>query len=130
MENQDLQVNEKTSSTKDFLLGAIVGGVVGAAVAFLFSPKAGKEIRGTLTEFKDSALGKSSDIVTQVKDRTKSLSIPTINAQNKEYDNSEKESPSVDFVPIKQYVPSHEELQRKIAEAEKALEEEELKMKQ
>jgi gas vesicle protein len=129
MENQDLKVNEKKSSTKDFLLGAIVGGVVWAAAAFLFSPKAGKEIRGTLTELKDSALGKSSDIVTQVKDRTKSLSIPTINAQNKEYDSSEKEGLSVDYVPIKQYVPSHEELQRKIAEAEKALEEEELKMK-
>ncbi|MHC0037334.1 YtxH domain-containing protein [Pseudoneobacillus sp. C159] len=129
MEKQEIQVNGKKSSTKDFLLGAFVGGLVGAAAAFLFSPKAGKEIRGTLTEFKDSAFSKSGDLVTQVRDRTKNLPISMKSSMNDGKDQGVKEEQPTDFVPIKPYVPSHEELQRKIEEAEKALEEEELKMK-
>lgn len=33
---------------KDFVVGTIIGGVLGAGIALLFAPKSGKEIRGNL----------------------------------------------------------------------------------
>ena len=36
-------------STKDFVVGAIVGGLVGAATALFLAPKSGKELRNDLT---------------------------------------------------------------------------------
>lgn len=32
-------------STKDFLIGSLIGSVVGASVALLFAPKSGREMR-------------------------------------------------------------------------------------
>ena len=35
-------------NTKDFLIGALVGGIVGAVTALLLAPKSGKEMRSDL----------------------------------------------------------------------------------
>lgn len=37
-------------STKDFILGTIIGGLAGAVAALLLAPKSGREIRGDLNE--------------------------------------------------------------------------------
>lgn len=48
--------------TKTFIIGAIIGGVVGAATALLFTPKSGKEIRSDLTGQVDNIKNKSNEL--------------------------------------------------------------------
>ncbi|PYI56145.1 YtxH domain-containing protein [Paenibacillus flagellatus] len=43
-------MSEHNGRGKDFLLGAIVGGVLGAVTALLLAPKSGKELRKDLSE--------------------------------------------------------------------------------
>ncbi|RKN85419.1 YtxH domain-containing protein [Paenibacillus ginsengarvi] len=43
-------MSEHSGRGKDFLLGAIVGGVLGAVTALLLAPKSGKELRADLSE--------------------------------------------------------------------------------
>ncbi len=37
-------------NSKDFMIGALVGGIIGAATALFVAPKAGKELRNDITE--------------------------------------------------------------------------------
>lgn len=55
---------------KDFLLGAVVGGVVGAAVALLTSPKSGKEMREDLKHGVENFKERSSDFLSNIKENT------------------------------------------------------------
>jgi len=52
-------------STKDFLIGGLVGGFVGASVAFLLTPKSGKEIRQNINQQARVAKHKTSDWTNQ-----------------------------------------------------------------
>ncbi|SDB81217.1 YtxH domain-containing protein [Shouchella lonarensis] len=53
-------------NTKDFLIGTLIGGIVGATTALFLAPKSGKELRGDLTEqaqfVKDKTIKLSSDV--------------------------------------------------------------------
>ena len=40
--------NEGNINAKDFLIGTLVGGIVGSLTALLLAPKSGKELRGDL----------------------------------------------------------------------------------
>lgn len=51
MSNQDrknIEKNEDQINSKDFIIGALIGGIVGAATALFLAPKSGKEIRNDL----------------------------------------------------------------------------------
>ena len=50
--------------TKTFIIGAVIGGVVGAATALLLTPKSGKEIRSDLTGQVDTLKSKSNQLKT------------------------------------------------------------------
>ncbi|WP_017185903.1 YtxH domain-containing protein [Alkalibacillus haloalkaliphilus] len=39
------QRTEENINSKDFMIGTLIGGIVGASVALLFAPKSGKELR-------------------------------------------------------------------------------------
>jgi gas vesicle protein len=47
-ESRELNQNKNEDSSSSFLLGALIGGLVGAAAAIFLAPKSGKEIRSTL----------------------------------------------------------------------------------
>lgn len=47
--------NDNNMNTKDFVIGALVGGLVGAASALLLAPKTGKELRVDLNDQATSA---------------------------------------------------------------------------
>jgi len=53
--------NENTGS-KEFLLGAIIGGLVGAATALFLAPKSGKEIRNDINIQAENLKGKTSQL--------------------------------------------------------------------
>ena len=77
----DLYDYEEESGSKDFLIGVLVGGIIGAATALFLAPKSGKElisdINARTNEFKeksadftDSSKERSSDFAQQVKEQS------------------------------------------------------------
>lgn len=73
--------NEDGINSKDFLIGTLVGSMVGAAAALLLAPKSGKDLRSDLNnqtsslrekgnEFASIALEKSSNLAKQVSDQS------------------------------------------------------------
>lgn len=77
----DLYDYEDEMSSKDFIIGALIGGIIGAATALFLAPKSGKELRsdlttqaGTLKEktsgYTDMAKEKSTGLTQQVKDQS------------------------------------------------------------
>ncbi|WP_338750729.1 YtxH domain-containing protein [Bacillus sp. FJAT-52991] len=85
-ENYEANPNydDGSMNTKDFLIGALIGGMVGAATALFLAPKSGKELRedinlqaGSLKErasdWTDIARVKGYDIAVEVKDKTANL---------------------------------------------------------
>lgn len=97
MGNRENQLNEKEENqlnTKDFLLGALIGGIVGAATALFLTPKSGKDIRDEISQqaitlkektghIRESALNKSTELAEVAKERTISLG-QTVSKQSNE----------------------------------------------
>ncbi|MDQ0215036.1 gas vesicle protein [Oikeobacillus pervagus] len=47
-ENKKVKTNDENMNTKDFLIGALVGGIIGATTALFLAPKSGRELRDNL----------------------------------------------------------------------------------
>ncbi|WLD92399.1 YtxH domain-containing protein [Alkalihalobacillus sp. AL-G] len=70
------QTDKKESSsidTKDFLIGSLIGGIVGAATALLLAPKSGKELRTDLNEQAIVIKDKSNEVATLAKEKSSTL---------------------------------------------------------
>jgi gas vesicle protein len=112
--------NKETHTSKNFIAGAVIGGVVGAAAALLLAPKAGKEIRSGLnnqvtnllektTLLSDDVLEKSNGLASATKEKTALLSKAVVQ-QSKEFvskakgftSNSidEQEDSETNYIPI------------------------------
>lgn len=83
MDKQDNQL-ESSINTKDFIIGALIGGIVGAATALFLAPKSGREIRNDLNaganslrvkteEIRDTAKNKGVEIVNIAKEKTSTI---------------------------------------------------------
>lgn len=59
------------AGTKDFLLGALIGGVIGAAAALWFSPKSGTALRETVNNKTIELKEKASSLQTKVSELKK-----------------------------------------------------------
>ena len=57
------------SKAKTFLLGALFGGVIGAATALLFAPKSGKELRRDIADTTADMYDKATDLVIESKQK-------------------------------------------------------------
>lgn len=75
---------EETMQLKDFILGAFVGGIVGAATALFLAPKAGSELRHDVAiqavtlkeksvEFSGNAKEKTNQLSNQLKEQSTNL---------------------------------------------------------
>jgi gas vesicle protein len=73
------------NNSKDFIVGSLVGGLIGAATALFLAPKSGKEIRddlgqqasivkGRTEKFTSQTLEKSAGLANVAKEKTVSLS--------------------------------------------------------
>ena len=61
------------SNSRDFVTGAIVGGLAGALAALLLAPKSGKELRESLNEQTSSLKDKSADLASVAKEKASGL---------------------------------------------------------
>jgi gas vesicle protein len=124
---QSVNSEESQNGSNSFLLGAIVGGIVGAATALYLSGKSSKSILSTLNEVKDYTVTKGNEFMSL--DKSNALSKISKQIGNKVSDFREKEEHSeTKYVSIKPQISSQEELQRKLQEAKAAIEEQELKI--
>jgi gas vesicle protein len=103
-------------STSSFLLGAIIGGVVGAAAAMLLAPKSGQEIRSTINNQAGTIKEKTIQLMNKKKEADELIEeinyIPIGSAEGKP-DNNKAETMNIN---------------QKLEEAKKAFEEEEKKV--
>lgn len=68
----DIKMSDQNSDFKSFLLGALIGGVVGTVTALLFAPKSGKELRRDIADTSADFYDKASDYVINVTNEGKS----------------------------------------------------------
>ncbi len=71
---QESIYEEERVNMKDFVIGALVGGIVGAAAGLLLAPKSGKDLRSDVAVQAVSLKDKSADFSTTAKDKTLQLS--------------------------------------------------------
>ena len=115
-ENRELNQNKSEDSSSSFLLGALIGGLVGAAAAIFLAPKSGKEIRSTI----NNQAGTLKEKTVQLMNKTKT----PVDAEEEEHYISiggvqtTKDEETVDELAIR----------KKLEEAKKAFEEEENKV--
>ncbi|MFC5543339.1 MAG: YtxH domain-containing protein [Bacilli bacterium] len=65
---------EETINMKDFVIGALVGGIVGAAVGLLLAPKTGKDLRSDVLEQASNIRQKGIVLTSTAKEKTAQLS--------------------------------------------------------
>lgn len=146
MSNQDRQENESTQvaknedsiNTKDFVIGALIGGIVGAGTALLLAPKSGKELISDIntqasqlkeksshiadtakvkgTEWVQVAKEKSNEIVQSAKEKSSDLQ-QTVSKQSADMKDKIKQMTAKDDAVAEENAPTSE------AEAQKRLEE-------
>ncbi len=75
MQTTDKNVQNQSSSidTKDFLIGSLIGGIVGATTALLLAPKSGKELRTDLNDQATQLKDKSTEVATMARDKSSTL---------------------------------------------------------
>ncbi|WP_332649421.1 YtxH domain-containing protein [Lysinibacillus sp. 54212] len=72
--SNDSIYGEETVKMKDFVIGAFVGGIIGAAAGLLLAPKAGKELRGEVAVQAVNIKDKSVELSSTAKEKTVQLS--------------------------------------------------------
>ncbi|WP_075620092.1 YtxH domain-containing protein [Paenisporosarcina indica] len=91
-----IYTNDEVNS-KDFLIGALVGGIIGAAAALFLAPKSGAELRGDVSIQALQLKDKTVDLSSTAREKTAQLSTQI----------KEKSGPIVDKVKsIKSKTPS------------------------
>lgn len=141
--------NEESINAKDFLIGALVGGIVGSLTALLLAPKSGRELRSDLNNqayqlrektdhLRDSALVKSNEIASTVKDKTVSIS-KTVSKQSTDLVSKVKglkggtsENESEEANPVDQLFEKNlqSDIQQRLEETKKAFDDTENKINQ
>jgi gas vesicle protein len=58
---------------KDLLVGAVVGGLLGAVTALLFAPKSGRELRADISEQAHAVSEKTQHVAEQFVDKSKQV---------------------------------------------------------
>lgn len=64
---------ENNMNGKDFLIGALIGGIIGAGAALLLAPKSGRELRVNISDGYQTAAKKTQEIAKTVTEQTGSL---------------------------------------------------------
>ncbi|KYG91463.1 hypothetical protein A0U40_00490 [[Bacillus] sp. KCTC 13219] len=71
--NEDIY-GEETVNMKDFIIGALVGGIVGAAAGLLLAPKSGRDLRGAVATQAVTLRDRGVELSSTAKEKTVQLS--------------------------------------------------------
>ncbi|MEX1031666.1 MAG: YtxH domain-containing protein [Paenibacillaceae bacterium] len=66
-------MSDNNMNGKDFLLGAVVGGVIGAITALLLAPKPGEELRADIKDTVNTVTSRTQELAGQVSDRSQTI---------------------------------------------------------
>ena len=66
-------MSDNNMNGKDFLLGAVVGGIIGAVTALLLAPKSGSELRADLRETASVVSARTQELAQQVSEKSQVL---------------------------------------------------------
>jgi gas vesicle protein len=158
-DSRDSNQIRNDESSNSFLLGAIIGGVVGAATALLLAPKTGKDLRNKFTNqagtiidktsnIRENVMTKSNEFVSKGSTLSQGIVLQSAGLLNKvkgkitaSHDESEEEG-VLNYIPLhtpnekiesKKSIPiehlNSSEIRKKLEETEKAFDEEENKVK-
>ncbi|HJV17213.1 MAG TPA: YtxH domain-containing protein [Bacillales bacterium] len=117
--------NEEPKRSNNFLLGALIGGLAGATVALLFTPKSGKELRNRLID-KTTLTGESLwEKGNEFVKKQKNLSLHTL---EDDWDLENINYISLSDPEIKPSPTKELDIRKKLDDAKRALEEEEKKV--
>ncbi|RHW40778.1 YtxH domain-containing protein [Neobacillus notoginsengisoli] len=83
-DNDMRDYEDRNVTSRDFLTGAVIGGLIGAAAALFLAPKSGREMRETVSgqaavlkertaQMKDTMVEKTNELTTMTKEKTSSL---------------------------------------------------------
>lgn len=157
-DSRDTNQTRNEESSNSFLLGAIIGGVVGAVAALLLAPKSGKALRHTFSNQAGSIIDKTSTMRENVKTKSNELvskgstlsqgivlqSTGLLNKVKGKITSQEelKDEGELNYIPLytlKEKIEpkrtieighlDRSEIRRKLEEAEKAFDDEENKVK-
>ncbi|MEY2193479.1 YtxH domain-containing protein [Neobacillus sp. BF23-41] len=157
-DSRDTNQTRNEESSNSFLLGAIIGGVVGAAAALLLAPKSGKDLRnkfnnqaGTILDktaaMRENVMTKSNELASKGSSLSQGIVLQSQELLNKvkgkiTSQDELKEDGELNYIPLqtsKEKIDSKRsieigpldssEIRKKLEEAEKAFDEEENKVK-
>lgn len=83
-------MSDNNMNGKDFLLGAVVGGILGAVTALLLAPKPGSELRADIKETAGAVSARTQDIANRVGERSTELA-RTVGSHTSEWVDKAKE---------------------------------------
>ncbi|MFS8185237.1 YtxH domain-containing protein [Rossellomorea marisflavi] len=128
------QTNDSNINSKDFIIGTLIGGIVGAATALLLAPKSGKDLRSDINEqagawkektsqWKDTAVEKSNELAAAAKEKSSSLT-KTVQEQSNQVVGKIKSYRSNAEEDIKEAVSEvKDDVNQKLEETKKAFDE-------
>ncbi len=93
---------------KDFLLGAVVGGLLGAVTALLLAPKSGKELRTDIAEGYHNVSEKTQEIAGTVGQKSQEIA-KVVGEQTSEWTGKAKETVNHVVSDIKSWNQSRKE---------------------
>lgn len=79
-------MRESNSKAKTFLLGALIGGAVGAVTALLFAPKSGRELRRDIVDSTTDMYDRATDFVSNTIQEGKNKAQGIIDAAKRQAD--------------------------------------------
>ncbi|MFC5451787.1 YtxH domain-containing protein [Paenibacillus aestuarii] len=100
---------------KDLLIGAIVGGVLGAATALLFAPKSGRELRSDIAGQAQAVSEKTVQIASTVSQKTQEVA-KTVSTHATDLVGKAKETASNVVESVRSWKESRQEEQVEAAE--------------
>jgi gas vesicle protein len=157
-DSRDTNQTRNEESSNSFLLGVIIGGVVGAATALLLAPKSGKALRNNFTNqagtvidktanMRENVMTKGNELVSKGSTLSQGIVLQSAELLNKvkgkiTSQDESKEEEVLNYIPLqtanekiesKKSIPigqlDSSEIRKKLEEAEKAFDEEENKVK-
>lgn len=66
-------MSDNNMNGKDFLLGAVVGGIIGVITALLVAPKPGEELRAEIKDTVNTVSTRTQELASQVSDRSQTI---------------------------------------------------------